>query len=364
MITYTPKKNNESPLYKREKKSSNDFFRACESGDFSTVKECLADSEAIIALENDKAETGLMLACKNGHYEVVKLLIKAKADIHCKDYKNNTLVHLAILKNHHQVLKLLIKYQANIDDFDVNNEFTPIMLAIKNRNYIAMQYLLDNIDLSKKDKNREDIYDYVLSNNNISANTRFMFSSHNRTKDEYSKRTKVHKILLSKSEHISKMNTKEMFQFLRANNLGKEDVYYFVFTKKHEHILVNLIKNTSFVSDLRIIPNGYDREYPFFLLTVKENLLDVVKALIEKGVNVNHTLQEFEEDRIFRLFSKNEIGYSPLMLAYKEGHIEMVDLLLECNADVNVKNKDFKTVIDMAKENNDKKMQDKFKLFI
>ncbi len=367
MFTMTPSRSASLSSQSKQvktKRTNNEFFKACHSGDLKIVKDCLAESEAMVMLENEKAESGLILASKNGHYEVVKVLLKANADINCTDIKFQTPIHHAILKNQHQVLKLLIKHGARINDFDASGEYTPIMLAIENRNYIAMQYLLDSIDLTVKNKQREDIYDFVLTNNHVSANTKFMFSTHARTKAEYEKRVKVYKILLSKSEQISKMSTKEMIRFLHTHNLGKEDVYYFVFTKKHEYILVNLINNTTFVDDLGILPNGYDREYPFFLLTVKENLLEVVKALIEKGVDVNYGLQEFDEDKIFRLFSREEIGYSPLMLAYKEGHTEMVELLLEYNADVSLKNLEYKTVIDMANEKKDRAMVDKFTLFL
>ncbi len=237
------------------------------------------------------------------------------------------------------------------------------MLAIKNRDYFAIHHLLDKVDLSVKNSKREDIFDFVLSEKHISANTKFIFSSHERTRDEYAKRTQIYNILLSQSKEISKMTTREMMSFLVRNDLEKQDVYHFVFHKRHESMLYNIITRTSFVDDLYIAPTGYDTEYPFFLLSVKENLTMVVKALIEKGVDVDFPLQKFNESKILRLFPKSDIGKTPLMIAYKEGHTDMVDLLLEYNANVHAKDTKNWTVIDMAKAKNDKEMVRKFKVF-
>ncbi len=340
-----------------------EFFKACALGSLPRVKDFLQQSEKLAFMLNDKKQSGLLLACKSGHYEIARLLIKAKADLNICDYKHHTPIHYSILNSHHKILGLLIKYNANFDDFDVTGTYTPIMLAIKQRDYFAIHHLLDVVDLKIKNAKREDIYDFVISEKNISANTKFIFSSHQKTRDEYNKRIQIYDILLSQSKKIANMTTKEMMAFLVSNNLDKQDVYHFVFHKRHEHMLHNIITKTNFVNDLNIVPTGYDHEYPFLLLSVKENLTLVVKALIEKGVDVNYPLQKFSDKKILRMFSKEEIGKSPLMLAYKEGHLEMVELLLEYNADVLFKDLNNWTVMDMAKEKNDKVMLRKFKLF-
>ncbi len=340
-----------------------DFFKACTIGNLARVKDLLQKSANLAFMLNEKKQSGLLIACKYGHYEVVRALIKAKSDLNISDYQNQTPVHYCIVNGHHKLLNVLIKYNANVNSFDATGTYTPLMLAIKQRDYFAIHHLLDVVDLKIKNLHRQDIFDFIITGSNISANTKFIFSSHQKTRDEYAKRLQIYNILLSQSKDIARMTTREMMLFLCNNNLEKQDVYHFVFHKRHEQMLCNIITDTSFVDDLKIIPTGYDHEYPFLLLSVKENLVPVVKALLEKGADVNYPLQKFNEKKILRLFSKEEIGQTALMIAYNEGHIEMVNLLLEYNADVNYKDLNNWTVMDMAKQRNDREQLRKFKLF-
>ncbi len=340
-----------------------DFFKACAYGNLVLVKDFIQKSDKLSTLVNDKNQSGLLLACKNGHYEIARVLIKAKSDLNLCDNQKHTPIHYAILNGHHKILNLLIKYNAIVDDFDSTGNYTPIMLAIKKRDYFAIHYLLNIVNLNIKNRKRQDIFDFVITEKNISANTKYIFSSHHKTRDEYAKRKQIYSILLSKSKDISRMTTREMRSFLLNNNLEKQDVYHFVFHKRHEQMLYNIITQTTFVRDLKIVPTGYDHEYPFLLLSVKENLVLVVKALLEKGVDINYPLQQFNDKKILRLFSNDEVGKTPLMIAYNEGYMDMVDLLLEYNADVHKKDLNNWTVIDMAKAKNDKTMIRKFKLF-
>ncbi len=357
----TDSNQNQDP--KLEVVNPTDFFKACAVGNFARVKDLLQKCSQLPSMLNEKKQTGLLLACKHGHYEIVRALIKAKSDLDISDYKNQTAVHYCIVNGHHKILNVLIKYNANVNSFDATGTYTPLMLAIRQRDYFAIHHLLDIVDLKLKNSNRQDIFDYVIGEKNISANTKFIFSSHARTREQYAKRTQIYNILLSQSKDIARMTTQEMMAFLANNKLEKQDVYHFVFHKRHEQMLCNIITKTSFVNDLKIVPTGYDHEYPFLLLSVKENLLPVVRALLEKGVDVNYPLQPFNENKILRLFSKEEVGKTPLMLAYKEGHEEMIELLLEYNADVESKDLNNWTVMDMAKENGDKVMLRKFKLY-
>ncbi len=107
------------------------------------------------------------------------------------------------------------------------------------------------------------------------------------------------------------------------------------------------------------------------LYASKHNNVDVVKLLIESGVDVNRKssnkgtllmlLSATERFDIMRLFIKagadvnfrEEDGYgtTPLMLAASNGILENVKLLLEAGADVNVKNNDGETALMIATRN-------------
>ncbi len=199
----------------------------------------------------------------------------------------------------------------------------------------------------------------VLNDPNISLNIRAIFSSHINTKEEYKQRQKIQTILNTQSELISKMTKEEMIKFMSKNEINKEEVYHFVFNKKHEHILVSLINNTDFVNELKIVPTGYDQAYPFFLLTVKENLIKVTTALLEKGVDVNYPLQQIKGFLLSRHFSSKEVGETALHMAYKARYNEMVELLLSYDADATIRAKSGESVIDLAKKRKDKKMIEK-----
>jgi len=60
---------------------------------------------------------------------------------------------------------------------------------------------------------------------------------------------------------------------------------------------------------------------------------EIVELLLEAGANVN---------------IKNKFGWTPLHLAAREGHIDIVQMLLEAGANIGAKNKFGRTPLDYA----------------
>lgn len=80
-------------------------------GDISGVRECLAND--INANARHKDATALMLACKNGYYEVALALIMAGADINAKDIKGKSISQYAAEGGNAEIIKLLLSQGAS-----------------------------------------------------------------------------------------------------------------------------------------------------------------------------------------------------------------------------------------------------------
>ena len=51
------------------------FLQSARFGDLEEVKECLEEEVPVDHCDPDSGNTGLMLACANGHLEVIKVLL-------------------------------------------------------------------------------------------------------------------------------------------------------------------------------------------------------------------------------------------------------------------------------------------------
>jgi ankyrin repeat protein len=95
------------------------------------VKRALKESNVEIKL-NAKTEDGwtpLHIASKNGHSDVVKLLLKSPCDVLAETTTGETPLFLAAENGHHKVVKLILKHEANADYLDMSE---PVHIACAN----------------------------------------------------------------------------------------------------------------------------------------------------------------------------------------------------------------------------------------
>ena len=94
----------------------------------------------IEAMDNDEA-TALNLAAENGHVDVVKLLLNAKANVEAEDGLGQTPLILATENGHVDAVKLLLNAKANTEAEDKIFEQTPLSWAGANGcGEIAVEY--------------------------------------------------------------------------------------------------------------------------------------------------------------------------------------------------------------------------------
>ncbi|KAJ4378694.1 hypothetical protein N0V86_005565 [Didymella sp. IMI 355093] len=69
----------------------------------------------IVNAKNNRGDTSLSLAAKQGHHEMVKMLLGNKADVNAQGGDYGNALHAASLGGHEQVVKLLLDNKANIN---------------------------------------------------------------------------------------------------------------------------------------------------------------------------------------------------------------------------------------------------------
>ena len=119
------------------------LHKACDNGRLDVVRLLLkagADLERCCESDLDTL-TPLYLAIRGGNLEIVKILLEAGADIHVKPYadSNQTLLPLAVDRNHLEIAQMLI--EAGIDLNAIDNGWTALDLA-RHRRYESMVQLL------------------------------------------------------------------------------------------------------------------------------------------------------------------------------------------------------------------------------
>ncbi len=252
------------------------------AGDLS-IATYLENHGAAMNVKNKKNMTPLMTAASNGHVKIVQYLIKNGFSLNVTDIDGKTPLMLAAEGGHLEMVEWLVKKLRTDPDANRDDDLDlALMSAVANGHLELAKYLvqagasLDAIDDSN--------------------NTLLILAA-------YAGHFRVVKWLIEQGADVNALNVDSFSALIGAASGGHMKVFKLLFaTKKYS-----------------------DEEVNQALLTAAKNdQLEVVKYLIENGININFTQTE----------------YTPLMLASISGHLEMVEWLVEHGADVNVLNQD------------------------
>jgi ankyrin repeat protein len=105
------------------------LHRAAQSGDLPTVK-LLFQRNAFVDTRNRRGETPLFKAASEGAVPVAEYLISRGGVVNRSDLFDNTPLHRAALKGHLEMVKLLLRYKADPAAKNVDGQ-TPADLARK-----------------------------------------------------------------------------------------------------------------------------------------------------------------------------------------------------------------------------------------
>ncbi len=150
------------------------LHEACEEGDLKTVTRLIKAGAIIDTRRNNyfHGETPLHLAVESGHIEIVKLLIKNKADLTLTVGRNApnckmSPLHTAANGGHLNIIKLLLENGADPKARNCNN-LIPLHFAISQKKSEIAIFLIEKIAFANLNKN--DLFlatDYAVRLNNL-----------------------------------------------------------------------------------------------------------------------------------------------------------------------------------------------------
>ncbi len=404
-VTANPKRSTSIP-YTLEKFDENTekFFTAAYSGDVNELRDLIKAGLVAVNTYNHNHFTALMEASCHGHLAAVILLLGKGADINACNRFGETALSLAVLMGHETIVRILMIYRADLEKEDLDHK-TPLLLAMVNDRTKVMRILLEGgasftpDTLAKISKlGRMNAVRDLLSTQDPKAkepevlNKAFLSASENGQVETMG-------LLLDKGADINARDILDNTSIMCCANRGHFEAVQELVRRgadhrrknKHGETAYEIAKQSGYsgiwmlLRALReadqdalmqaadegdtnklheLVEKGIDIKcelYPPGPLqwACKKGHLEFVRALFSLGVVVSpvepHSPERRCEDREIHAASKNghtdivrllvskgadvnakgEWGRTPVMLASESGHLTTVELLLQMGAHVN-----------------------------
>ena len=278
-----------------------DFFCACKEGNLEKIKRFIEEGYDVNKKEKLKGSLGstpliYALSHGEGRFDVIKYLIERGADVSKKDCRERTALHYASESGHLKLVVLLLNEGAEID---VPDEVchTPLMLSAKRGHHDVLSYLIERgADIHKRDRRGRTALHYASDKGHL----------------------KVVELLLSKDADIDVEDIKDHYTPLMLSA-----------RRKHYDILLYLLNHGADV-------NKKDGRKRTVLHSASDRGdLEVAKLLLSKGRNSEIDI-------------KDEDCRTPLMLAAKKGHHDILSCVINCGADVHKRDSCERTALHYA----------------
>lgn len=287
-----------------------DLIEACEYGDLKELKSILKSGIDINKKYKDRNdETALIVASKKGNLEIVKCLIENRADVNAEDNDGWTALMYALNIGRIDIAEYLIEKGAKINAQNVNGA-TALLIASSYGHSETVKYLLEKgADINIPNKSKSTALIEASSNRDLG----------------------IVKLLLSEIEKRKK-------DYLNAqDNYGFSALMYASYNL-HLEIVKLLIENGAKVNE----KNNGDWTALMYALDISNNL------------KIEKPLSESEEDII-----ANNNGYTTSKWYLFKRSVKLVEYLIKNGAKVNIKNKEGKTALDLAENEDIKKLLEK-----
>jgi len=394
-----PKKPTQAALFKT-------LIQACKDGDLANATQAV-DGGADVNKKTPDSLTPLFIAVKNKHKPVVEYLLSKGTRIDEKNGQDGTTaLYKACADGSLDIAIVLVDAGADVN-LKSSHGFTPLFIAAENKHKPVVEYLLSKgARVNEKNGPHELTAIYkacadglldivtVLVNAGADLNLKSTEGFSPLFAAVQNKHKPVVEYLLSKGARVDEKNgPKGVSALYRACFDGSLDIakvlvdagadvnlkstegftpLYIAVGNKRKPLVEYLLSKGAPVDE----KNGPDGVAALFRACYVGSL-DIVKVLVDAGADVNHkdnigftcfyaAVQEKHKPIIEYLLSKgvrvNETNGqnndTPLHKACVSGSLEVVKILVNAGADINAVNKQGKSSLDFAVENNHQSIVD------
>ncbi|XP_008205448.1 putative ankyrin repeat protein RF_0381 isoform X2 [Nasonia vitripennis] len=319
-------------------------------------------------------ETPLLFAIKNKHHcgKIVKLLLSNGANVNDYDMYRKTALHIAVENSDRKMIKLLLEHNADVNVKNCNGR-TPLHLAVRGRYIDIAKMLLSHgadvndiiydfeeyrwtaLHIAVKNKDEKMIKLLLEYNSNVNAK-----EDHYRTPlhiASVSHCPDIAKILLNAGADINDADKQGLIPFHLAIRIEDEKMVEF------------LLQHNANVHAKR------DDGKSCLHFAAENRSASIAKILLNKGANINDTTKDGRtvlhfsakkgSKELVELFLKLGMdvdvktkvdNFTPLYYAVKKRHCQIAEYLLYHGADVNVPVKVYQTLLRLAVYDMNKEM--------
>ncbi len=279
---------------------------------YQQIVEMLITHGASVQVKDDRGETPLHKACINGHQDIVELLIASGSEVEARSTDGSTPLHMAAYGQHLEVVRFLQKNGANLD-LDSAAMLGDVDLV----NRYLQQGVSVNSQISKTIAKGLSLLSISCRYGHQNL-VRFLLDKKALINE------KTGNYLFVPLHHSVVQGSEEICRVLIYNdaNLNIEDVHgntpLHWAAKLGDRSMTDTL--VSFDADIHHL--NFNQQTPLFYATEHHNV-EIVRMLLERGAEVN---------------LKDTEGYTPLLRSLKrKGGSEVVKVLVSYNADASIR---------------------------
>ncbi|NGX29410.1 MAG: Phosphocholine transferase AnkX [Candidatus Anoxychlamydiales bacterium] len=357
---YTTKDDHLSPL-----------MLACQTKNLEAVQ-FLLDIKVKVDFQNLQGDTALILASdiisEDDEMDIIDLLLKNRAKINDKNKKDFSPLKMAVKNQNIKLVEFLLKNEANAKDADEKNK-TILMYASNLENSSILKLLIENdAEISAKDSRNNTALHYAANGEYPNNFIKLLENGADKLINEKNKKGLSAFFIMTQNEkfdveYILKtlVNKSIKFDINTTNNIGTFPLMAATLSNKIELVKI-LLKHGADINfedkngDSSLIKAVKNQRYDIAMFLLKKIIeekkinSDILEKFFETLLNALNkrdfleNLVKFEteeQDTIFHLAVKNKANLKNLFLNFNE---------LKIPYDLNKKNKDGKTPLDLAIE--------------